>query len=196
MNQGEECLLRLIGSKIFCLLLVLICYGTVFGKSSVVIDGKGFTVTLKSYKLLVKTLEPEKQVILKNNRFYRLRFIKHLAEIEAISQIAKKEGFDRLPEVKIRMEFAKKEALARMWLKKKVEKRMKSFKVSDKDIELYYKTHKDEFKDSKGKVLPLKEVKDLIRNKLREEFKKSLVEKIIKNALTKENVKIHPELVN
>ena len=62
-------------------------------------------------------------------------------------------------------EVSKKERdniVAGFWLRQKASK----FKVSDKDVKDAYKENKKYFKDKKGKIIPFKEVKEMIRNSI------------------------------
>jgi parvulin-like peptidyl-prolyl isomerase len=65
------------------------------------------------------------------------------------------------------------EAQFRSYLKKSLqvqelrEQLFDGIKVTDQDLEFYYKSHNDEFKDKDGNVKPLDEVKGLIRAKLK-----------------------------
>ncbi len=75
-------------------------------------------------------------------------------------------------------EISKKEQeniIAGFWLRKKASK----YKVSDKEVRDAYNENKKYFKDKKGKTIPFKEVKEMIRNSIAQ---KKAVQKMMDRA--------------
>ncbi len=166
--------------------------GTASG-SPPVVEGKGFKFTRDQYELLLKTMKPEQRRILTNDRLTRVRFLYHIAQVESLAAEAEKNGFDRKPEVAFRLNFLRKEELARLWVENEVRRKMRFFKLSDKDLRLYYETHKSEFKDPSGKVEPFSKVRDLIYEKLKDRYRRNLIADIVQKTLSKYKVKILPQ---
>ncbi len=134
-------------------------------------------------KVWLKTLSPEQRKIVESNPFIRAKFERHVLEVEALYRKAVKAGLDKDPEVKQKLELLKKETLAKEWVEREVAKRLKRFRLSDEDLLNYYRTHIEEFKGRDSKPVPFKDVKGIIADKLKEEYRKNLIEQIIDEAI-------------
>ena len=166
--------------------------GLAWASGPAVIEARHFRVERDYVKALVETLSGEQREMLRADPLKRARFLRHLAEVEALSRRAYQEGLDRDPRVRRRLEFMAKEYLARRWLEQEVARRMKAFHLSEKDLRLYYQTHPEEFRNPDGKEVPFEKARALIREKLREEHRRALVEEIVKEVLSQEKVRFHP----
>lgn len=95
-----------------------------------------FEKVLKSYPdYIQKTMveKPQTQAKLLN------RFIQNMV----ISEAARKEGFDKEPDIRDHLEFIANDYISVEYVKRKA---TASFEITDKDIEHYYAAYKDKFK--------------------------------------------------
>ncbi len=163
------------------------------GWAASLVEGQGFRIDLRAWQELLKTLEPEQRAQLERDPQVRYRFLKHLAEVEALSRQARRAGLDREPAIRRRLEFLQKEYLARVWLEREVARRLKAFKLTEEDLRLYYRSHEEEFTGPDGKPIPFERVKGIIREKLIDQRRRALLEEIVREILAKEKVRLHPE---
>ena len=121
---------------------VHIAYGT--GNDQVVIAkyNNKEKITLNDLNRIISYYDAEKQKILAQKPEYKLTILKRLVEGKVISGIARKKGFDKLPEIKEQLNMLVDDFLARMYLLDIT----KDIKVTDEDIKQYYNANKGKFK--------------------------------------------------
>ena len=116
--------------------------------------------------------------------------LENIARVEALAELAKREGVNKAEGVDYLLRFAANSALAELYIKEKVQQDLRRFRLSESDLREYYKAHKDEF--SHGNFTqPFSEVRSLIERKLMFEHIKALKKSIVNEALLSEKVKIN-----
>jgi len=106
--------------------------------------GKSGDFTLRETDLdrLIASLPPEARKQLEEKPELKVGIVQELLLKMAIAQKARKEGFDRKPEIKEMLAYAVNEFLSREYLSREV---IAGTKVPDEELEKYYKEHGKEF---------------------------------------------------
>ncbi|HXX58944.1 MAG TPA: peptidylprolyl isomerase [Thermodesulfovibrionales bacterium] len=102
----------------------------------------GYTITKSDLDRLISYYPPDKQKHLRENPQQKITLVKRMLEVKMIADIARKEGFDKRPDVKEQLEFMVDDYLTREYLAKVV---TKDVTVTDEDITQYYAVNKDKF---------------------------------------------------
>ncbi len=119
----------------------------------------------------------------------KLEFLRQYLAQELLYEAAKRRGLDKDGDV-IRQTFEMKKGLM---VGKLLEEEVRDkCNVTDKEVELYYNAHKDEFK-REGKIRSLQEVRPEIESAIQREKEEEEVKKLIQKLLTGEEVEIYED---
>ncbi len=113
-------------------------------KDTVVVKADQWTIKESDLRLLFKMLPPGKARALKEDPIKLKRYVKRLAETKALAEFAKKEGFTKRPEVKAELDRMMNEILAQLYIRESLKNIGKD--ITDKDLELYYKGNKNNYR--------------------------------------------------
>lgn len=134
-------------------------------KGNVVAVVNGHEITVDDYKRALATLPPQMQMVVKQDKTVREKFLDNLISKEILNIEAKKEKVRLSKEQKKKLEDFKKELLINALL----DKHLGNIKVTDKEAAKYYREHKKEFttpaqvKASHILVKTKEEAEDLIK---------------------------------
>jgi len=127
-----------------CLLLIVtFLKGAAFAQDDVLAKFGSKTITVSDYNKIIGYLDTEKQKVIEKNPQLKENVLRQLVQSMVISELARKAGFDKRPEVQEQLEFFKNNFLANEFLRKEVAAKVT---VSEDDVKSYYDTHQDEFK--------------------------------------------------
>lgn len=91
---------------------------------------------------VISYYDEQKRKSLEQNPEYRAIILKRIVQTKVLSQNAKEQGFDRRADIKEQVNLLTNDFIATQYLEKEV---IGKIDVSDKDVELYYRMHKEEF---------------------------------------------------
>ncbi len=134
-------------------------------KSNVVAVVNGHEITVDDYKRELKALPPQMQMLVKQDKTIRDKFLDNLVSKEILKIEAKKEKVKLSKEQQKKLEDFKNELLINALL----DRHLGKIKVSDKEAAEYYREHKSEFttpaqvRASHILVQTEKEAEDLIK---------------------------------
>jgi len=100
-------------------------------------------ITISDLDKTIGYLDSQKQKIIEQNPQLKEQLLRQLVQSIVISDLAKKDGYDKKPEVVDQLEIFKDSFLANIYLQKEV---IEKFTVSEEDMKSYYETHEEEFK--------------------------------------------------
>ena len=103
-------------------------------------------LTLSQFHSEIKRLPPNLKQMASNKKMQK-EFLEQLATSHLIYQEGIKQGIDKEPLVKSQIEDATRKIVLATLLQREIESRVKT--PTEKDIEQYYQTHSDEFKQEK-----------------------------------------------
>jgi peptidyl-prolyl cis-trans isomerase C len=103
-------------------------------------------ITLSEFQAEIKKLPPNLKQMATDKRMQK-EFLDQLATSHLIYQMGIKQGIDKEPEVKAQIEDTTRKIVLATLLQREIESRTKA--PSEQDIEQYYQTHADEFKQAK-----------------------------------------------
>lgn len=130
----------------FCVLLLLSSTAAYAAENDPVLAKAGDYVVKKSdLDRMISYYSPDRQKYLQENPQQKVVLLKRMLEVRIISDIAKREGFDKRPDVKEQLEYTVNDQITRDYLSKGV---AANIVVSDDDIEQYYIANKDKFSTS------------------------------------------------
>jgi len=101
------------------------------------------TITLSDFDKIIKFYPEDKQKLFADNPKNKNTLLRRIVQGIVLSDLAKKEGFDKDPQIKEQISLNENDFLATEFVKQKTSK---DISVTDEDILTYYKTHQDEFK--------------------------------------------------
>jgi peptidyl-prolyl cis-trans isomerase C len=87
----------------------------------------------------------------------KLKFIREYVAAEVLYRKAKRLGLDKTPDTKDAVESFKKQVVVEQIVKKEIDKNLK---ISQEDVELYYKANKDKYIEPEGIKVSYAELKD------------------------------------
>jgi len=133
-------------SKVISLLvisLLLFSWTALAEEANPVLAKAGDYVIRKSdLDRLISYYPPEKQKYLQDNPQQKAVLVKRMIEVRVVSDIAKKEGFDKRPDVKEQADLTTDNFIVNEYMAKVV---IKDIGVTDKDVELYYELVKGKY---------------------------------------------------
>jgi len=134
-----SCILILVLSNFFDSTKV---YAASSEKNEVLAEVGQWKFTQQDFDRIIGYLPPSKQEILNKDLKQKARFLKALVEFKAIAMKAEQEGYDKRPDVQEQLQIKRDELLAKMYSSEKMKEMPQ---ITDEDVELYYKVHKEEF---------------------------------------------------
>lgn len=127
-----------------CLLLIVtFLEGAAFAQDDVLAKFGGKTITVSDYNKIIGYLDPEKQKVIEKNPQLKENVLRQLIQSMVLSELARKAGFDKRPEVQEQLKVFTDNFLANEYLRKEIAAKVT---VSEDDVKSYYDTHQDEFK--------------------------------------------------
>ncbi len=136
----RRCLIT--GSSLL-LLMMMFLYGNAFAQNGDIAAKIGDKkITVADLNTII-ALDSDRQKALEKNLQLKENFLRQIVWTMVISDIAKKQGFDKKPEIKKQAELFEDNFLANEYLKREV---VQKIVISDDEMKSYYETHKDEFK--------------------------------------------------
>lgn len=100
-------------------------------------------IMMSDLKRMISYYDPEKQKILEQQPQFKATILKRIVQGMVLSKIAKDNGFDKRPDIKEQIELMTNDLLASQYLLKEV---VGKINVTEDDINLYYKAHREEFR--------------------------------------------------
>jgi len=109
-----------------------------------VIKKAGIVITTKDLKRIIDYYGEEARRYLAIPE-KKAEFLENIVKIKALAACARRQGFNKRPEIQQEISFLVDKFLARKYLQEKLNQEMAKVKISEQDLRLYYKTHQDEF---------------------------------------------------
>ena len=131
------------GSMLLLLAITLFQGNAVAQNDNIIAKIGDKQITLSDFNAIIDYLDTEKQKALVNNPQLKETFLRQIVQSMVISDIAKKEGFDKKPEVKKQLELFTDNFLVNEFLRREV---VQKITVSEDEMKSYYDSHKNEFK--------------------------------------------------
>ncbi len=131
------------GSMLLLLAITLFQGNAVAQNDNIIAKIGDKQITLSDFNAIINYLDTEKQKALVNNPQLKETFLRQIVQSMVISDIAKKEGFDKKPELKKQLELFTDNFLVNEFLRREVVQKMT---VSEDEMKSYYDGHKNEFK--------------------------------------------------
>lgn len=126
------------------LLVVMFIQGKVFAQDDAVVAKIGDNkITLFDFNRIIGYYDAEKQKIFDSNPKLKEQLLQQYVQGMVIADLAKKQGFDKQPEIKAQMDLFLNSLLANEYLKREV---TGNVSISEDDMKHYYNSHKFEFK--------------------------------------------------
>jgi peptidyl-prolyl cis-trans isomerase C len=91
---------------------------------------------------IINYYDEEKRKSLEQNPQYKVIILRRIVQTMVLSQNAREKGFDQRADIKEQLDLLSNDFIANQYIEKEV---VGKIEVSDKDVELYYKLHKEEF---------------------------------------------------
>ena len=130
---------------IFTLFVInsFIYIGPAFAKDDPILAEIGTEkIRMSDLERIITYYDEQKRKSLEQNPEYRAIILRRIVQTMVLSQYAKEQGFDQRADIKEQLELLKNDFIAMQYLEKEV---VGKIEVSDKDVELYYKMHSEEF---------------------------------------------------
>ncbi|HET6516491.1 MAG TPA: peptidylprolyl isomerase [Thermodesulfovibrionales bacterium] len=131
---------RVIGATV--VLFVMLCAQAFASDDTVLAKVGDKTITMADFMRIVGYYDEDKQKLLEHQPSYKIVILKRIVQGMVIAQIAKEKGFDKRPDVKEQVELLVNDFISSDFLKKEI---LEKITVTEDDMQLYYKTHKEEF---------------------------------------------------
>ncbi len=129
-------------------------------------------ITISDLNKAIGYLDSQKQKIIEQNPQLKEQLLRQLVQSIVIADLAKKDGYDKKPEVVDQLEIFKDSFLANIYLQKEV---IEKFTVSEEDMKSYYETHEEEFK--KPEMVKARHILVMVEKSASEEEKHKAKEK-------------------
>lgn len=117
-------------------------HGNSFSQDDVLAKIGDRTVTIADLNETIGYLDRQRQKNMEQNPQLKESLLRQLVQGIVISDLAKKDGYDKKPEVKEKLEFFTNNILANLYLQNEVAGKIS---VSEQEINTYYEEHKKEF---------------------------------------------------
>lgn len=111
--------------------------------SIVIAQAGNWKLTYGDIKRIVSYYPKSQQKELLQNPRNMITLVRRLIQAKVLSDKAYSEGFDKRPDIKEQLELFTRDKLATAYVQEKV---VKGIKVTDKDLRLYYRSHKDKYR--------------------------------------------------
>jgi peptidyl-prolyl cis-trans isomerase C len=120
-------------------------YSNIFAsdeKESILAQVGSYKLTLEEFESQIQSLPPQLQMALLRNPQMKEQFLDRWVDITLIAQEARDKKLDQDPEIQAKIEDIMNAVLAQEFLRREIEGKVK---ITDDEIETYYKGHKEEF---------------------------------------------------
>ena len=146
--------MKLVSSRRFTIkmFLALVGFSFLFGlcsntfasdkKENILAQVGSYKLTLEEFENQIRSLPPQLQMALLRNPRLKEQFLDRWVDITLIAQGARDRKLDQDPEIQAKIEDIMNAVLAQEFLYREIEDKVK---ITDDEIETYYKGHKDEF---------------------------------------------------
>jgi peptidyl-prolyl cis-trans isomerase C len=111
-------------------------------KENILAEVGSYKLTLEEFEDQVQSLPPQLQMALLRNPKLKEQFLDRWVDITLIAQEARDKKLDQDPEIQAKIEDIMNAVLAQEFLRREIEGKVK---ITDDEIETYYKGHKEEF---------------------------------------------------
>ncbi|MCD6198000.1 MAG: peptidylprolyl isomerase [Deltaproteobacteria bacterium] len=136
----------------FKMFLALVGFSFIFGlcsntfasdeKGNILAQVGSYKLTLEEFETQIQSLPPQLQMALLRNPQLKEQFLDRWVDITLIAQEARDKKLDQDPEIQAKIEDIMNAVLAQKFLQREVEGKVK---ITDDEIETYYKGHEEEF---------------------------------------------------
>jgi peptidyl-prolyl cis-trans isomerase C len=127
----------------FILFLTISFFSSVWAEEDVIVAKAGDKkITMSDFKRILSYYDTEKQKIFEQQPQRKATILKRIVQAMVVSDLARKEGFDKRADIKEQVELMVNDFIATQYLQKEI---IEKIEVTDKDIELYYKANPEEF---------------------------------------------------
>lgn len=124
--------------------LVMLLHGNAFAKDDDIVAKIGNKkITVSEFNKLIGYLDPERQQMIESNPELKATLLTQLVQSMVISDLAKKKGFDKRPEIVQQIKFFSDSFLSTEYLKKEV---VQKISIPESELKQYYDSHQEEFK--------------------------------------------------
>ncbi|MCK4426092.1 MAG: peptidylprolyl isomerase, partial [Deltaproteobacteria bacterium] len=146
--------MKLVSSRRFTfkMFLALVGFSFIFGlcsntfasdeKENILAQVGSYKLTLEEFETQIQSLPPQLQMALLRNPQLKEQFLDRWVDITLIAQEARDKKLDQDPEVQAKIEDIMNAVLAQEFLQREIEGKVK---ITDDEIETYYKGHEEEF---------------------------------------------------
>jgi peptidyl-prolyl cis-trans isomerase C len=111
-------------------------------KENILAQVGSYKLTLEEFESQIQSLPPQLQMALLRNPQMKEQFLDRWVDITLIAQEARDKKLDQDPEIQAKIEDIMNAVLAQEFLHREIEGKVK---ITDDEIETYYKGHKEEF---------------------------------------------------
>ncbi len=101
-------------------------------------------ITLKDLEKYISFYGEEAQKYLQSPE-KKAEFLQDVVKMFAIAAYAQEQGFTQRPDIQEKIAFLSQKFIAKEYLKERLEQALQKKAITKEDIELYYKTHQEEF---------------------------------------------------
>ncbi len=146
--------MKLVSSRSFTIkmFLALVGFSFIFGlysntfasdeKENILAQVGSYKLTLEEFETQIQSLPPQLQMALLRNPQLKEQFLDRWVDITLIAQEARDRKLDQDPEIQAKIEDIMNAVLAQEFLQREIEGKVK---ITDDEIETYYKGHEEEF---------------------------------------------------
>ncbi|MEA3385697.1 MAG: peptidylprolyl isomerase [Thermodesulfobacteriota bacterium] len=146
--------MKLVSSRRFTfkMFLALLGFAFIFGfcsntfasdeKENILAQVGSYKLTLEEFEIQIQSLPPQLQMALLRNPQLKEQFLNRWVDITLIAQEARDKKLDQDPEIQAKIEDIMNAVLAQEFLQREIEDNVK---ITDDEIETYYKGHVEEF---------------------------------------------------
>jgi peptidyl-prolyl cis-trans isomerase C len=99
-------------------------------------------ITMEDFDRIIRYYDAEKQEMMKQNPIYKATILQRIVQGKVLSRIAREQGFDKKSHIQEQVEMLTNDFLAMQYLQHEI---ANNIEVTDDDMQLYYKTHEEEF---------------------------------------------------
>jgi len=145
---------------------------------------------------IISYYDEEKRMLIKTAPAKQARLLKHLAETRVFAELARSEDFDKRTDIREQLELQANDLLAKIFLSEKLDAAMAQVGFTEKELRLYYKTHKEEFMTPDEEPRPFEKVRANIEEKLYAEIRTSTIKSLINNGVKEAGAHIYYERLN
>ncbi len=100
-------------------------------------------ITTEDFERIISYYPEERKKVLEQKPENKAVLLKRIVQTYVLSEIARKEGFDKKNDIKEQVDLLVNDFISSQYLKKEITDKIV---VKEEDMDLYYKTHLDEFK--------------------------------------------------